>query len=152
MISHMASHPEYFEEAIKLAVSNKPPYSWRAAWLLWSCMKDNDKRVQAYIKNIIDAIPMVRDGQQRELLTVLYKMELNEEDEGYIFNICVEVWEQIHKQPSVRMKALLLIFKIIQKYPDLCHEIELLTQEQYMETLSPGIKHSISKIMKSYYQ
>jgi hypothetical protein len=34
MISFMDAHPEYFEEAIKLAISDKPLFSWRAAWLL----------------------------------------------------------------------------------------------------------------------
>lgn len=152
MISYLASHPEDFDEAIKLAISDKQPYSWRAAWLLWSCMENNDKRVRGYIRNIIDAIPAMKDGQQRELLIILCKMELSEEYEGLVFSICVDVWEQIHKQPSVRIKAFHLIIKIMQKYPDLCHEIELLTQEQYMETLSPGIKHSISKLMKGIHQ
>jgi len=34
MISFMNAHPEYSEEAIELAVSNKQPYSWRAAYVL----------------------------------------------------------------------------------------------------------------------
>jgi hypothetical protein len=36
LISYLSAHPEYFEEAITLAISDKQPYSWRAAWLLWS--------------------------------------------------------------------------------------------------------------------
>jgi len=55
MISYMKTHPEEFDELIKLAISHKPPYSWRAAWLLWSCMEKNDKRVQGNIKKIIDS-------------------------------------------------------------------------------------------------
>jgi hypothetical protein len=38
MISYLAAHPEDFEEVVKLAIADKQPYSWRAAWLLWSCM------------------------------------------------------------------------------------------------------------------
>ena len=30
IISYMAAHPEDFDEAIKLAISNKQPYSWRS--------------------------------------------------------------------------------------------------------------------------
>ena len=152
MIRYMASHPEDFDEAIHLAFSDKPPYSWRAAWLLWSCMEDNDKRVQGYIANIIEAISTMNGGQQRELLAVLYKMELSEDSEGQIFSICVDIWEQIHKQPSIRMKAFHMIIKIMRKYPDLSQEIELLTQDQYIETLSPGIKYSVTKLMKNIRQ
>ena len=39
-----------FEEIIKLAIVDKQPYSWRAAWLLWSCMDKNDQRIHKYIK------------------------------------------------------------------------------------------------------
>ena len=42
MISFMENHPEAFDEAIQLTVSDKQPYSWRAAWLLLSCIEEND--------------------------------------------------------------------------------------------------------------
>jgi len=50
MISYLKSHPDDFEEIIKLAIVDKQPYSWRAAWLLWSCMDKNDQRIHKYIK------------------------------------------------------------------------------------------------------
>ena len=40
MISFLKSHPEYFEEAIQLAISDKQPYSWRVSFLLWDCMEE----------------------------------------------------------------------------------------------------------------
>ena len=33
MISFMKNHPEHFEEAIEVAVSDEQPYSWRAAFV-----------------------------------------------------------------------------------------------------------------------
>jgi len=145
----MEEHPEAFDEAIQLAVIDKQPYSWRASWLLWSAMKDNDPRVRGSIRKIIAVLPSLKDGQQRELFKILYKMELDKEIEGRIFSLCVDVWEKIHKQPSVRWNAIQLILKISKKHPDLLHEILLLTQEQYMETLSPGVRYSISKLIGS---
>ena len=61
LISHLKSHPEDFEEALKLAVSDKQAYSWRAAWLLWSCMERNDQRIQKYTERIIEIIPDISD-------------------------------------------------------------------------------------------
>jgi hypothetical protein len=152
MISYMDAHPEDFEEAIKLAVSDKQPYSWRAAWLLWSCVVDNDLRVRAHIKNIINSITTKQDGHQRELLKILLKMELDEESEGFLFDVCATIWEKINKRPSVRFTAFLVILKIAKKYPDLYVEINALTQDQYLDTLSPGIKNSLSKMMKEFSQ
>jgi hypothetical protein len=148
MISFMENHPEYFDDAIKLAIGDKQPYSWRAAWLLWSCMEENDKRIRKYIKKIVDSIKTKDDGQQRELLKILLPMELEEEYEGLLFNLCMNIWEQINKSPSVRITALKFIIKIAKKHPELSQEISFLTQNHYLESLSRGIKHSVSRMMK----
>lgn len=143
----MDAHPEFFEEAIKLAIADKQPYSWRAAWLLWSCMEKNDKRIQKYIKSIVNTLKTKNDGHQRELLKILLKMELKEEYESILFTICMDVWEQINKTPSVRVNALKFIIKIAKKHPELSQEITFLTQDHYLESLSPGAKNSVSKMM-----
>jgi hypothetical protein len=150
MISYIQAHPEDFEEAIKLALSDKQPYSWRAAWLLWSCMEENDQRIQGYIKNIIDTITTKNDDHQRELLKILLQMELNKKQESFLFDLCISVWEQINKKPSVRFTAFKFIVKIAKKHPDLSHEIIFLTQNQYMDSLLPAAKKSISKIIKEF--
>ena len=148
MISFMELHPEVSKEAIELAISDKQPYSWRAAWLLWSCMEENDKRIQKYIEKIIDTLQTKKDGHQRELLKILSRMELKEEYEVRLFNVCTGVWEQIHKAPSVRFTALKFMMKIAKKHPDLSREITFLTQDRYLESLSPGIKESVSRMVK----
>ena len=148
MIFYMDSHPEDFEEAVKLAVLNKQPYSWRAAWLLWSCMKENDPRINGHIKEIINSLATKNDDHQRELFKILLLMEINEEYEGTLFNICVSIWEKINKKPSVRLTALKIIVKIAKKHPELSHEIIFITQDQYMDSLSPVVKRSISRMMK----
>ena len=150
MISFMNSHPEVYEEAIELAVSDKQPYSWRAAWLLWSCMNENDKRIQGQIKNIVNSIAAKNDGHQRELIKILLQMELSKDDEGILFNTCMNLWEQIDKKPSVRLTAFKFIVKIAKKYPELSDEITLLTQNHYLESLSSGVRYSISKMIKEF--
>ncbi len=148
MIAWMDAHPEYFEEAIKLAVSNKQPYSWRAAWLLWSCMEKNDHRIQGYVKSIIDTLSARNDNQERELLIILHQMEINEELEGLLFNHCISIWEKVNKKPSLRLTAFKIIVKLATKHPDLSREIILLTQNQYLDSLSPAAYKSVAKMIK----
>ncbi|HKB87480.1 MAG TPA: hypothetical protein VKD08_14990 [Ignavibacteriaceae bacterium] len=148
MISFLRANPDHFTEAIELAISDKQPYSWRAAFLLWGSMEENDRRVKKYIKRIVNSLKTKRDGHQRELLKILYKMEIDEKYEGIIFDICIRIWEQINKNPSVRITALKYIFRIVKKYPELSEEIICLLQDHYLETLSPGVKHSIIRMMK----
>lgn len=148
MISFMGNHPEFFEEAIELAISDKQPYSWRAAWLLWSCMEENDVRIRKYLKRIVDALKNKDDSHQRELLKILLRMELTDEYESILFDYCMDIWEQINKPPAVRVNALKFIIKIAKKHPELSKEITFLTQDHYLESLSPGAKHSVSILMK----
>ena len=148
MIAYMESHPEDFTEAIKLAIADKQPYSWRASWLLWSCMDKNDKRVSKYLKKIIDILPERKDNQQRELLMVLQRMELNDEYEGQLFDSCTKIWEQIGKNPSLRYNALKTLVAISKKHPDLSREIKTLTESYYTDNLSDSVKKSITKLTK----
>ena len=148
MITYLASHPEDFNEAIKLAVSNKQPYSRRAAWLIWSCIEENDQRVQGYVNEIIKSLPTKTEDHQRELIKILLQMELAEEHEGILFDLCITVWQKLDNKPSVRFNAFKMIKKIAQRHPDLTNELVLLTQNEYMDSLSSAAQKSIYKMLK----
>jgi hypothetical protein len=147
MISFMNSHPECFDEAIELALSDKQPYSWRAAFVLWSVIEENDKRIQRHINKIIKAVRNKNDGHQRELLKILLMMQLDKKYEGVLFDLCMNIWDQIVKAPAVRVNALKMIIKIADNHPELKKEISLLAQDHYLESLSPGARHSVKKII-----
>lgn len=147
MISYMNSHPECFDEAVELALSDKQPYAWRAAFVLWSVIEENDQRIKKHINKIVKAIKDKNDGHQRELLKILLMMELDEKYEGVLFDMCMNIWEQISKAPAVRINALRLIAKIAVRHPELNKEISFLTQDHYLDSLSPGTRHSALKIM-----
>jgi hypothetical protein len=64
-----------------------------------------------------------------------------------LFNICVNTWEKTGKKPSVRYNSFRLIVKIAKKHPELFNEIILLTQNQYMESLSGTARRSILRMI-----
>ncbi len=148
MISYMKTHEEAFDEAVALAISDKQPFSWRAAWLLWSCMEENDRRIKKHIKRIVHYIPLARDNQKRELLKILLCMQLNDKQSIFLFDKCMELWKDITKDPSVRYTALKMILKISDKYPELYNEFALTLQDHFIDTLSPGIKKSIARLIR----
>jgi hypothetical protein len=147
-ISFLKSHPEYFNEALELAISEKQPYAWRSAYVLWDCIEENDSRLKAHIKSIVKSLATKKDGHKRELLKILFKIDIEEKYEGIIFDECVRLWEQISKEPSVRMIALRFIIKIVKKHPELLEEVNILVQDQYLEPLSPAVRKSIMKMME----
>ena len=148
MINYMRLHEDEYEKLLNLAIADKQPYSWRAAWLLWSCMDENDTRLKDKVNIILDVLPEKAYNQQRELLKILQLMDIEEEYEGLLFDHCIILWKDISKQASVRYNAFKILVKMVQKYPELSSEISFLTGKQYTDSLSPGAKKSISKIMK----
>jgi hypothetical protein len=148
VVAYLDDHPSHVEEAVVLAISDKQPYSWRAAWVLCTYIQDNDPQVKKYLNKMIHTLPNKADGYQRELLKVINHMQLNRKQEGVLFNHCVTIWESVNKQPSVRYYALLTLLKITKNYPELKQEIDLLTQSHYLETLTPGVRKSVVKLLK----
>ncbi len=147
LISYIKANQDEFQELIELSVSDKQPYSWRAAWLLWSCMDKNDKRISNHIKKIIDILPERQDNQQRELLMVLQRMELETKNEGKLFDSCAKIWGNLNKNTSLRLNALKIMIALSKKYPDLLNEINSLTDSYYTENLTENVKNAIGKLM-----
>ena len=147
LIAYIESHPEDFAELVELAVSDKQPYSWRAAWLLWSCMANNDKRLHKHIKKIIEILAYRNDNQQRELLMILQRMDISTAFEGRLFDLCINIWTNINKNPSLRFNAFKIMCAISKKYPELTNELKIMTDECYTGNLSENVKKSIYKIL-----
>ncbi|RFC54029.1 hypothetical protein [Brumimicrobium aurantiacum] len=147
MLDYMEANPQDFNELVELAITNKQPYSWRAAWLLWSCMKKNDEMVAPHIGRLIKGLDSFKDGHQRNLINILLKMDIPEDYEGQLFDICVNLWMQIEKQSSVRIKAFEVMVSLAKTYPELQHEIKALASDEYIDALSGGIRKSCLRLL-----
>jgi hypothetical protein len=139
---------ELFQETLHLALSNKQPAAWRAAWILFHASKTEDPRLVPHVQAILDALTGKKDGHQRELLKILKRMALNEHEEGQLFDFCIRLWEQPSKQPALRYHAFLFIIRTLDKYPELTHELHFLSQQHYLDPLSPGIRKSLERIIR----
>jgi hypothetical protein len=150
MIAYLKAHPEDFEEAISLALADYPGYSWRAAWLLWSCMEKNDPRVRKHLGKIIDVLPNKPAPQQRELLLVLQRLTPDKLQQGKLFDVCVSIWTNTFLQASVRYNAFRTMARIADNHPGLARELILLSASPYSDSLSDTVKNCISKRIASF--
>tara|TARA_R110002050_G_scaffold300722_2_gene471891 strand:- start:32120 stop:32629 length:510 start_codon:yes stop_codon:yes gene_type:complete len=132
-----------FGDLIKIALENHAPASWRAAYICNHQTIANDPLLLPYLAQIIAEIPTKKDGHQRELLRLALKMDVNENLEGKLFDTSVTIWESVEKSPSARMIAFKVIVKIASKYPEMKSEVAFLTQDHYLDSLSPGIRRSM---------
>lgn len=145
LVSFITSHPSELSEVVRIAQTTTLPQCWRACWMLFHYSEPNDSRLKPFVNELISAIENKSDGHQRELIKLVSKMELDDDQEGAMFDQCMGVWESVKKIPSVRMMAFRFIMKVLQKYPELVNEVKYIAQDHYVETLSPGVKASVSR-------
>lgn len=148
MVEFYQYHPDCFDEAIEMALSNEEPFCWRAAWMIGGDIKENGSIIAPYASKIIKLIPSFEDGHQRELLKILLQVNLTEEQESLLFDLSVNLWEQVRKKPSVRHFAFKAMVQIAKKYPEFNNEILLLSQPHYINPLSPGIRAAVIKMAR----
>lgn len=147
LVEYLTSYPEEFENAVNIAMGNDKPQSWRAAWLIFHCMNENDDRIKKHLTKILMILHDFEDGHQREWLKIIERMKLTQDQTSRLFDACLTIWEDITKSPSVRGTAFRILLYIVEKYPELREEIDHLTQNHYTENLSPGIKNSLVKML-----
>ncbi|WP_152287263.1 hypothetical protein [Flavicella marina] len=147
LLNFIKSHPEAFIPLFKLSLKNNTT-AWRASWLIGHTMNINDGRIVADVDKMISILPLLKEGHQRQTIIILLNMFLNDEQEGKLFDTCLNIWENIKLIPSTRITAMKFILSVVEKFPELKSEIKLWTQDMYLESLSPGIKNSLTKQIK----
>lgn len=149
LIEYLNQRPEEFTEIVRIAHTEQLPQCWRACWTLFHCCKQNDPRLQPHTSDLISSIEGKTDGHQRELIKLVSKMKLDEDQEGAMFDQCMTIWESVKKIPSVRMMAFRYLMKVVNHYPELRSEMKHMTQAHYIDSLTPGVKRSIVKQVAS---
>lgn len=147
-MSLMKAHPQFFEEALDLALSDKHPEGWRSAWLVYHNMHHNDQRIQPLVLKLIQSLSRKKSGHQRELLKIVSKMEIDEEHEGVLFDACLTIWEDLSRQSSLRVTAFRQLLRIAWNHPELKGELKHFVGDEYTALLSPGIKHSVERLVR----
>ena len=132
------------EDRLKHALRNDKD-SWIHAWQINHAKKTELNKLEGQIKKIISAIDGKKDGHQRELLKVLLKLNLTDDQLSLLWDICLRIWLDIQKQSSVRISAYKILVTTAKKYKPLSDELIRLTEDKHVSSLSNGIKNSTYK-------
>ena len=148
MVRYLDHHPQDLKELVELAIEDLQPYSWRAAWLLAGYIQSGNVFVQNYLNTILTVLPSRAHNQQRDLLRLIDKLSLSEEQASRLYDLSVGLWEQVALAPAVRYNAFKQMVRIIKRYPELRHELELVLEPRYTHDLTKGVRHSVGKMVK----
>ena len=142
LIGYLKKNPQLKDYTIRLSLENQHPASWKACWVLQVTSAVNDPDLIPYLDSMIQSLEGKTDGHQRELLKLIQRLPWNEDQEGLLYEACMEIAGSLHKSPSVRLTAFRLLSSLVVKYPELWHEVQTILSEDYLENISPGIRNS----------
>tara|TARA_B110000908_G_C9997567_1_gene332646 strand:+ start:109 stop:663 length:555 start_codon:yes stop_codon:yes gene_type:complete len=147
----ISSNSNILDSIINLSIDNVHDFSWRSAWLISkSINKKNDNRYLSYVDKFISGLEGKKSSHKRELFKIILMFDLNEDQDGLLYNSAVDAWINIKLKPSTRFYAMVHILKIGTKYPSLRKEINFIINDQYLDSLSNGISTSIIKKTNSF--
>jgi len=133
------------DEKLKLALENHKE-SWKYAWKLNKELEINTEISDLNLEHLLEGIKGKGDGHQREILKILLKSSFNERYITPLFDLSLDIWLNIKKKSSLRITAYQILIKITNRYPPLKNELEILTNNSHLNSLSNGIKKSVSKL------
>ena len=141
----LCQDPKLCDVMLELAMSNDEPAAWRATWILAHAMKQGTDWLVPSLPEIVKVLPEIqRDGHLRELLKFFRDIDPElypEEEQGLLFDFCLQVLENNKYQPGTRSNALSILLKFAEEEPLLLPEIKA-AFDLVKPFLSKGIRSS----------
>lgn len=150
MVNRVKSTPELFDLLLKGALDLNPKLGWRSAWLLWDCMEYNDPRIHDILPELFAKMSEFPDNQQWNLLMVLHRLQVPEKWESKLFDYCLKIFTLEDKKPAFRYNAWKFMLQMAQKHNELWQEVAWVSTPEMLESLSPGVRHSIKMQMLKF--
>ncbi len=135
-------------ELAELSFDEDPYLAWRALWLLSSLKAAELRSLQLDAKALIGFAAKQDDSYQRECFKVLAKLDLAEAILSEYFDWAEKLWVDIGRKASLRIMALRAMARIAKVYPILKQEILALSDSEYLDPLSPGIRHQAQALFQ----
>jgi len=143
--------PEYHQALRELCLSDDLRLNWQAAWVLSNFPQTELANIFPDPEILIERLhyPSPKDGYWREVLKVLAQLNLNEDQEGLLYEAALKLWEDLALASSVRIFALRAMFRVAQNYPELEQELLAYFDDHYFQGVSPGIANQMRKLFSS---
>ena len=121
--------------------------AWRSIWMLNEAPQNKLDSMKLDIDKIIKRSMVRGSSQQREVLKFLSRTPIPEKSLGLYYDWTQSLWIDIQNIPSVRIAALRAITRVIGIHPELKSEIQPFLTTEHFDTLSPGIKKQVLKML-----
>jgi hypothetical protein len=131
LIGEVVGSESNFKELLSLALHEKDPVAWRAAWLLDGSDEAKPGTAGKYIPGIARALPGLESrGSLRSLLRLLTRYPIPEEEQGLLIDLCFSYLVSELYPVAVKAHAMQIIYNHVLLYPELKNELITVIEDQ----------------------
>ena len=139
---------EKFNSLLEIALYDKDPLAWRAAWVLDGGDEKSPGLASGSISMIVHRLPEIESkGTIRSLLRLLCRYEIGEENQGTLIDLCFKYLVSDLYPVAVKVYAMQIIYNHVLIYPELKGELVTIIEDQ-MGNNSIGFKSRGMRLIK----
>lgn len=147
-IAEVGRSEEKFASLVKLALFEKDPLAWRAAWILDGSDEQNPGLATKSIAGIIHALEGIKSkGALRSLLRLLCRYDIHEDEQGILIDLCFSYMVSELYPVAVKVHAMQIIYQHVLIYPELKEELITVISDQVANN-TVGFKSRGMRIIK----
>jgi hypothetical protein len=130
----------HFKALLHLALHEKDPIAWRAAWVLDGSDELKSGLARKHISKIVKVLPELESmGTLRSLLRMLTRYDIPENEQGLLIDLCFSYLVSELYPVAVKAHAMQIIYHHVLLYPELKNELIAVIEDQ-AENNSVGFK------------
>ncbi len=137
-----------FGSLLKLALHDKDPVAWRAAWVLDGSDEQEAGLARPYIIKIVKALPALESkGSLRSLLRMLCRHDIPEVVQGLLIDLCFSYLSSELYPVAVKAHAMQIVYLHVLIYPELKDELVTVLEDQ-IDNNSVGFLSRARRLIK----
>ncbi len=131
---------EAFKTLLDIALYEKDPLAWRAAWVLDGSDERSPGLATDFISGIVHRLPEIESrGSLRSLLRLLCRYDIHEDGQGILIDLCFKYLVSELYPVAVKVHAMQIIYQHVLIYPELKEELSTVIKDQ-VENNTVGFK------------
>jgi hypothetical protein len=131
LIREVRDSGQIFSSLLNLALYDKDPLAWRAAWILDGAAEVNPEIAAKHIRLIVHRLPSIKSsGTIRSLLRMLCRYHIPEEEQGLLIDLCFKYMVSELYPVAVKVHAMQIIYNHCLMYPELKDELKTVIEDQ----------------------
>lgn len=147
-ISAVGASDSKFKMLLDLALNEKDPIAWRAAWILDGSDELHPGLASNFISHIVQSLPgLVSKGTLRSILRMLCRYDIPEKEQGIIIDLCFQYLVSELYPVAVKVHAMQIIYNHVLLYPELKDELITVITDQ-VDNNTVGFKSRGKRLIK----